>query len=182
MKSAVFFGVMAASMLSIQPVVSATSARGAAESTACSASLYHQFDFWIGTWTVTQKGKEAGKNEIRRVLGGCALLESWSGVGGVSGHSLNVYDATRGLWHQTWVDSTGSLLILEGKFADGAMVLEGSSSTREGSAPTRQRITWTPQTDRTVRQLWQSSDDGGQNWKTEFDGIYHRSNYGKNTG
>ena len=52
------------------------------------------------------------------------MFESWSGTGNVTGHSLNIYDGTRGVWHQTWVDSSGSLLMLEGHFAGGAMVLE----------------------------------------------------------
>ena len=108
------------------------------------------------------------------MLGGCALLESWTGVGGVTGHSLNIYDATRDVWHQTWVDSSGALLILEGRFADGAMVLEGSTIAEKGATPMRQRITWTLQPGGTVRQLWQSSSENSRTWKTEFDGTYKR--------
>jgi hypothetical protein len=162
-------------------ILSGSSALSAAANTAtdpkpCGTSPHHQFDFWIGAWSVTQNGKPAGTNKITAVLGGCALLESWTGTGGVTGHSLNAYDATRGLWHQTWVDSSGSLLTLEGKFVDGVMVLEGSAIAENGAAATLQRISWTPQPAGSVRQLWQSSSDQGRTWKTEFDGLYQRAN------
>jgi hypothetical protein len=146
-----------------------------AEMKPCDTPLHHQFDFWIGTWTVTQGGKLAGRNEIRSVLGGCALMESWTGTGGVTGHSLNIYDAARGVWHQTWVDSSGSLLTIEGQFANGEMVLQGAAVAEKGAETTLQRITWTPQSAGSVRQLWQSSTNGGRTWKTEFDGLYTRT-------
>jgi hypothetical protein len=139
----------------------------------CTSPEYRQFDFWLGSWVVTQNGKPAGRNRIEAMLGGCALLESWTGVSGVTGHSLNIYDTTRDVWHQTWVDSSGALLTLEGRFEGGAMVLEGLAAAK-GAAPTRQRITWTRQANGDVRQLWQSSADDGHTWKTEFDGLYKR--------
>lgn len=139
----------------------------------CTSPAHRQFDFWIGTWNVTQAGKVAGQNKIESILNGCALMESWHGTGGVAGHSLNIYDSTRNVWHQTWVDSTGSLLTLEGRFANGAMVLEGVATDEKGMKA-RQRITWTAASADEVRQLWQSSTDAGKTWKTEFDGLYRR--------
>ncbi len=171
---------LAAAATTAAMILTGSAAQTAAAQTApnampCGTPAHRQFDFWIGTWSVTQGGKSAGKNEIKSVLGGCALLESWTGTGGVTGHSLNIYDSTRGLWHQTWVDSSGSLLTLEGKFVNGEMVLEGSALADKGAKPTLQRITWTPQPAGSVRQLWQSSADKGRTWKTEFDGIYKRT-------
>jgi hypothetical protein len=40
------------------------------------------------------------------------------------------------------------------------------------SVPPIQRITWAPQADGSVRQLWESSKDGGRTWSTAFDGKY----------
>lgn len=132
----------------------------------CSAAEHHQFDFWIGHWEVfLPNGNKAGENRIESIEGGCALLEQWSGARGPTGKSLNIYDALRRVWHQTWVDSTGGLLVLEGQWADGRMVL---SST----AQPVQRITWSPQSDGSVRQVWESSKDGGKTWNTAFDGKY----------
>jgi hypothetical protein len=146
----------------------------AANAKACGTPAHRQFDFWRGTWNVTQNGKVAGTNRIEVVLDGCALLESWTGAGGTTGRSLNIYDATRELWHQTWVDSSGSLLTLEGRFVGGAMVLEGVAAPQKGAATARQRITWTALANGDVRQFWQSSTDDGRTWKTEFDGLYKR--------
>jgi len=59
---------------------------------------------------------------------------------GYSGESLNIYDATRKVWHQTWVDVTGLLLTLKGRWDGKSMVLEGQSPGADG-AITKQRIT-----------------------------------------
>ena len=153
----------------------ATRAEQAAQQKPCSGAAYRQFDFWLGRWEVTQNGKAAGKNRIESVLDGCALMESWTGVSGSTGHSLNTYDATRDVWHQTWVDNSGLLLTLEGHLKAGAMVLEGMTATNNNTPATRHRITWTPQPNGDVRQLWQSSKDGERTWQTEFDGLYKRA-------
>jgi hypothetical protein len=137
---------------------------------ACTSAEHRQFDFWIGTWSVSEKGKPAGENRIEAIDKGCVLLESWRGVEGMTGHSLNIYDAKRKVWHQTWADSRGSLLTLEGSFRDGAMVLEGVHP----GTKRRERITWTPLPQGKVRQHWQSSSDGGATWTTAFDGLYSR--------
>lgn len=139
----------------------------------CAAPTHRQFDFWIGDWTVsrTDNGEFAGENRIEPVLDGCALQESWTGAKGYRGNSYNAYDATRGVWHQTWVDSSGGLLLLEGKLEAGKMVLEGQQRQADGKSVLN-RITWTPRDDGTVRQRWDSTADGGKTWQVQFDGIY----------
>jgi hypothetical protein len=130
------------------------------------------FDFWIGEWDVVgPQGNQAGTNSITPLLDGGALAEHWHGTGGVEGHSINAYDTTTGRWHQTWVDSTGGFLLLEGGLVGADMVLEGTVAGTDGAAPQRQRITWTPGSDG-VRQHWESSDDDGASWQTAFDGRY----------
>ncbi len=132
---------------------------------ACPAAEHHQFDFWLGRWEVfTPDGKLAGENRIEAVANGCALLESWQGKGGFSGSSLNSYDATTKQWHQHWVDSSGARLVIAGGWDGRRMLL---------ASPT-DRISWTPNADGTVRQLWEQTADGGQSWKTAFDGLYKR--------
>ena len=49
------------------------------------------------------------------------------------GESLNVYDGARKVWHQTWVDTAGTLLLLEGNLRGKSMVLEGQTIARAGS-------------------------------------------------
>jgi hypothetical protein len=142
---------------------------------ACDATPRRQFDFWLGDWDVRDpRGKLVGRNRITRVHGGCALEEQWSGNGGVTGGSLNAWDAERSRWHQTWVDNTGGLLQLDGGWTGERMVLSGQDAPAPGASPTLQRISWEPLPDGRVRQLWEASKDGGRTWTTAFDGTYSR--------
>jgi len=129
------------------------------------------FDFWTGTWNVTDtsSGELAGHNRIEPVLGGRALHEHWRGVSGLEGESLNVYDEQRGRWHQTWVSSDGMLLMLDGGVRDGAMEMRGG--TGDGAL---HRIRWRPHADGTVTQRWDESGDGGASWTLLFEGLYRR--------
>jgi hypothetical protein len=139
----------------------------------CDAAAYRAFDFWLGDWQVhTAAGKLAGHNRIERGYRGCVLHERYTTPGGYAGESLNMYDAGRQRWHQTWVDNGGLLLRLEGGPRDGGMVLEGETAAADGTR-TRHRISWAPQADGSVRQHWESTDSQGQ-WKTAFDGRYTR--------
>lgn len=144
---------------------------------ACTAPEYRQFDFWIGDWKVTSNEQPAGTNTIHRVHKGCALQENWQGAGegGISGSSFNIYDQATGRWHQTWVDANGTLLQLDGGPVDGAMIMSGTRPTRDGSGAVRHRISWTPNPDGSVRQLWEASKDGGESWAILFDGLYTKA-------
>ena len=138
-----------------------------------------QFNFWVGEWTVTNpEGKHAGDSVIQSINGGRALLENWTSAGGnYEGKSLNTYDAHAKAWKQFWVDSAGGVLELKGGIVDGSMVLSGKHMSRKGVEVT-DRITWTPNEDGSVRQLWEQSTDGGSTWSTAFDGHYAKKDAG----
>jgi hypothetical protein len=139
----------------------------------CSAPEHRQFDFWIGDWQVHRPdGTLAGINRITREYGGCVIHERYANGKGYSGESLNSYDATRKVWHQTWVDDAGLLLTLEGQWNGSSMVLEGEGPDAQGALK-KQRVTWTPNPDGTVRQLWESRNDKGA-WTVVFDGRYSK--------
>lgn len=139
----------------------------------CAAPEHRAFDFWLGTWRVaTPAGKPAGANTITAILGGCALLEQWEGTGGVRGTSLNAWDAPTQRWRQTWMDSGGGVLLLEGGREGAAMVMRGV--TRDPKGDVLERITWTPLAGGTVKQHWQQSRDGGATWSDAFVGVYER--------
>jgi hypothetical protein len=135
----------------------------------------HDFDFWIGEWEVFgPEGRRVGSSSITALFGTGALAEHWRGTGDVEGRSLNAWDQMRRCWHQTWLDSTGGVLMLDGGLQDGAMVMEGvAPGPAEGSEAEHQRITWTPLGGE-VRQHWEVSSDGGTTWRTAFDGRYVR--------
>jgi hypothetical protein len=140
----------------------------------CDAPEHRQFDFWLGDWVVHgADGTIAGANRITRAYGGCVLHEQYDTGRGYSGASFNVYDAGRGRWHQTWVDTSGTLLRLDGGLVEGRMVLEGETIAANG-ARTRHRITWTPNADGSVRQFWESTNPKGE-WVVAFDGMYRKA-------
>lgn len=159
--------------ISVGIVLAAGFLSSAAMSAPCDEAAFKQFDFWIGEWDVrTPDGKLAGRNRIEREYGGCVIHERYTTERGFTGESLNTFDAGRKVWHQTWVDNEGTLLLIEGRFADGKMLLEGENIGVDGKR-TRHRITWTPNADGTLRQFWESTDATGK-WIVAFDGKYTR--------
>jgi hypothetical protein len=137
----------------------------------CREPEFHQFDFWLGEWQVHKTdGTVAGINKIDREYGGCVVHEHYVTGRGYSGESLNIYDPARKVWHQTWVDNAGLLLTLEGHLVGKNMVLEGQIRQSD-EVVVKQRITWSPNVDGSVRQLWESTDSKGQ-WVVAFDGLY----------
>ena len=170
------FASVLAAAFSAATLASGTWAQSAAPAPPCAAPEHRQFDFWVGTWEVFGRaGKKVGENRIELIADGCALLEQWTGTGNVTGKSLNMYDRADRRWHQTWVDNGGTLLILAGAMSDGSMVMSASSpAASDPKATVVQRITWTPAADGSVRQLWESSGDGGKIWTVVFDGRYVR--------
>lgn len=132
----------------------------------CQSDAHRAFDFWIGKWDVYANGTEnlVGHNTITAIEGGCVLHEQYHTPGSFSGQSFNFYDASRGVWHQTWADNQGTALYIEGGIENGSMVLTDAAKTN--------RITFTPAEDGSVRQHWETSSDGGKSWATAFDGRY----------
>ena len=137
------------------------------------APEYRQFDFWVGEWDVTQKGKPAGQSSIQLILEDCIIFENWTGASGYSGKSFNLYNAHTGKWQQKWVDSSGQLIEFEGGLKDGAMILIGDSIDEEGKKAIT-RMTFTNPDKDHVRQLWDQSTDNGKTWTVLFDGLYTR--------
>ena len=140
---------------------------------ACSALPFQQFDFWIGDWDAFVVGKPdtpVARNHVTRILDGCVLLEVYEGTSGLIGQSFSVYDASRNVWHHSWVTNRGELLTIEGGLRAGDMVLSGTDRTKEGKK-------------RLVRGTWKSveggvqetavrSADGGKTWNPWFDLIF----------
>jgi len=140
---------------------------------SCTASEYRQFDFWIGDWDVVDSTSAAPVAHVvvDRILDGCALREDYQGANGTRGQSFSTYDASRRVWHQSWVTNHGQLLVIEGAFDGREMVLAGDDWA---SGPLgRVRGVWTPQGD-TVREVAVTSTDGGKTWRPWFDLLFKR--------
>ncbi len=143
-----------------------------APSPPCSTPEYRQFDFWLGEWDVVNQLVPPDKapkatNRLTSLLGGCAMQEDYEATtpqGTFQGTSLNFYDKGRKKWRQLWIDFQGNPLELEGDLVEDSMVLTSPDG--------KQRVTWTPLEGGKVRQLWETTKDGGETWKAVFDGIY----------
>lgn len=143
----------------------------AAPPAPCTAAEYHQFDFWLGRWTVTNPaGKPVGTSVIDRQADGCVVQEHWSDASGPHGTSLNFYERATGKWNQVWVGGRGLVLRLSGGLEGRSMVLSGDAAGPNGKIQ-HQRLTFTPLDGGRVRQHWESSADG-EHWQTVFDGTY----------
>jgi ketosteroid isomerase-like protein len=141
---------------------------------SCSAPEFHQFDFWIGDWNAfdSKTGEKAAHVRVEPILDGCVLQESYDGTDSRRGRSFTMYDATRRVWHQTWVTNQGQLLTIEGKSQNNGMSLAGSRHTNTGMGQLV-RGTWKPTQDG-VREIAVVSDDAGTSW-TWFDLSFKRA-------
>ncbi len=134
---------------------------------------FRQFDFWVGEWQVkSPEGAAAGTNSITIENGDCWIHEHWVSVGG-NGESFNFYNPTTKKWHQTWVDDQGQVAEFDGGLRDGAMAMEGYRQGTNGSRIPA-RLTLTPRSDGSVRQLGENSTDGGKTWTVLYDLTYVR--------
>ena len=123
------------------------------------------FDFWLGSWRGSW-ADGSGTNEVSKAFDGHVVLEQFAAEG-FSGLSLSVFDESRAVWRQTWVDSEGNYLDFEGAFADGEMRLERDA----GDA--RQRMVWTDIADDTFEWYWQRREPG-EDWRTLWHISYER--------
>jgi hypothetical protein len=141
----------------------------------CNSPEFRQFDFWLGDWDVESAAApgRVSRNVITAINDGCTLREEYTTPDGYTGTSLNFYDAPRQQWHQTWIDTQGGALYLQGGREGESMVLRTA-----GDSANLQRITWTPLADGSVRQHWESTSDGGKTWTTVFDGRYTKKSGG----
>lgn len=131
----------------------------------CVAPEHRQFDFWVGEWQVYVNGNHAGSNRIVPTPSNCVNVENWMSRTLSTGLSFNFYDRAMKKWRQVWV-APGSVLRLAGTFDGPVLRFEGQRGT------THTKLSFTPNPDGTVRQLWEQSTDSGATWSVAFDGHY----------
>jgi hypothetical protein len=139
------------------------------------AAEWRQFDFWAGDWDVLDtSGQRVGTSHVERILRDCVVFENWTDYYGGTGKSFNYRDASTGKWHQTWVDDKGLVTQYVGGFSDGAMRLEGESVDRTGAKVLR-RMTISNLGPDKVRQVCETTRDGGKSWSVDCDLTYVRT-------
>ena len=157
----VFLGIIGVLLVSLH--FTTTSAKPK-KTSACSSDQHRAFDFWIGEWEVSARGKDTShaKSYITKSNSGCSIHERYETTSGYTGNSINFYDAANNKWHQTWVDIQGSPLYLDGNFSKNSMVLSDKTN----------RISWTIDDKNEVNLVWETTKDKGKSWTVIFDGIY----------
>lgn len=119
-------------------------------------------------------GNKVGENSISKIENNCALVEHWKGALGGTGTSMNYYDKTDNTWNQLWIDSKGSILKLKGQLKAGKMVLRSELQKGQKIDWYYNQITWTPNKDGSVSQLWEVYNKQDQLLNTLFLGIYKK--------
>jgi hypothetical protein len=146
----------------------------------CDAAEYHQLDFWLGDWDTFESGDATtliARTHVNLIAVGCAVHELYEQTDGLIGDSILSFDPVRKLWQQTWVTNRGSLMVIAGRFKDGALTMEGEMHARDGSS-LLQRITWKTEGS-SVRESAVKSKDDGKTWVPAFDVVFlkHRQSH-----
>jgi hypothetical protein len=107
------------------------------------------------------------------------ILENWTSKGGpFEGKSINFVDPETGKWKQIWVGSgkmPNASEFLNGEYRDGAMRFEFETVDKDGNK-TLTHFHFYNENPSQVRQLHQTSTDGGKTWNTTYDFTYKRKN------
>lgn len=142
----------------------------------CCTEKHSEFDFWVGSWNVTNPdGTPAGTNSIEKIQDNCILRENWiSAVGNFTGTSNNYFNSQTKQWEQIWLDNQGGNLHLKGNRKDNQMILQSDELKNDKGDSFFHRITWTLNEDGSVRQYWETITNGN-NVVVAFDGLYKKS-------
>ena len=133
---------------------------------------YRQLDFWVGDWEVFSGTQLVGSSSVQRILKDCVVFESWKGLAGGEGKSFNKYNSDLKKWEQFWVSDSGTTTHYIGELVNGAMAYIEAPGTKA----VIQRLTFTQLGEGRVRQLGETSSDGGKSWSVAYDFVYRIKN------
>lgn len=169
-RSLVVLGAVAALAVT---VAASASAQEPGMAPQCSGPEHRQLDFWLGDWDVYDAGgpdAAVARVQVTSMLDGCAVREVYVQNDGMRGESFSMYDASRRVWHQSWVTTRGDLLLLEGGVVEGRMVLTATETRADGTTGLIRGAWWRDGAD--VRQLAERSTDGGATWAPAWDIVF----------
>lgn len=141
----------------------------------CASEAHRAFDFWLGTWEVTDSsGNVAGHNVITAEEDGCLLVERWTSASGGTGQSYNFLDPSTGKWRQLWVSKGGVIDYSGGLTETQSMKLEGEITYQSSGQTTPFTGEWTLNDDGTVTQHFEQYNAETDSWDEWFTGLYVR--------
>jgi hypothetical protein len=139
-----------------------------------------EFDFWVGEWNAYITGTNilAGHSIIQKASGDCMILENWTSVRApFNGKSMNFIDPKTNKWEQVWVGSNGGGNELErfvnGEYKDSIMRFDFETADAQNNKLLG-RFSFFNQGPQQVRQLNETSSDGGKTWTIVYDFTYKR--------
>lgn len=152
------------------------SAQIAAVQPTATDPVYHELDFWLGDWEVSESDSHdrAGLARIEKLLKGAAVAMVWTNPDGSEIREWFYYYRPEKRWRQLYIADSGFVKTREqiGSLADGSVRFVGKVPLRDGSGDDLDRSTVTPLPDGRVHQLLEHSRDGGATWSVSFDCVY----------
>ncbi len=138
-----------------------------------------QMDFWVGDWICTGElhnpngttTKTEATNSITREFKNKVLHEHFS-MNGMIGMSVSVFNPSRKIWQQTWVDDSGSYIALEGS-SDGKSVTLSTKPTAIHPKGFNRMVFHDIKLDQ-FDWDWESTRDGGKTWQIQWHLHYSR--------
>ncbi len=139
------------------------------------------YDFWIGEWDATWdegEGKKGfGTNYIHPIMDGKALQENFKTLkgqnAGFDGISLSIYNKAQKEWKQVWVDNQGNYLNLTGETSGDNRIFK-TAVIKRNEKEIVQRMVFKNIKEDSFTWDWETSIDGGQNWKLSWRIYYTR--------
>ncbi|GAA3205520.1 hypothetical protein ACFO1B_33605 [Dactylosporangium siamense] len=142
----------------------------------------NNFDFFVGTWTSTQR-------RLRKILAGSddwyefpGNVRCWNVMGGAanvdeiefpdqgtSGMTLRLYDPATELWSLYWATTRTGLVLppMVGRFGDDGRGVFSGDDVHDGT-PIRCNYIWSAITPESARWEQEFSADGGRTWETNW--------------
>lgn len=128
----------------------------------------------MGEWDVYVDNQKRAESSVTFTNGNCGILEDYRPLNTPGGNSISYFDAADGRWKQEWVSNGRVSHYVEPEsYSKGQMQLIARHGSKNGYILLRM-IYYHNETDDTVRQVMDRSDDNGETWKTIFDGLYRR--------
>jgi ketosteroid isomerase-like protein len=141
----------------------------------CATAEHRRLDFWVGDWDAYEVGgsdQSIARARVDVILDGCALREVYEQTDGLVGQSFTTWDASRKVWHQTWVTNGGALLQIDGRFQGDSLTLQGPRLSAAGKKEIVRGVWRRLPQDGGVREIAHTSADGGATWRPWFDVLF----------